>query len=121
MLFHCKYGCITPDIRYPLVSYLNSEGYEYNLYYIHDEEISAARWLNNHDDPTKSIATDYYGWRRLVYGGVGSGRVSTNSLFEKNKKITGYLYLRYYNVVSGKLLDSSYGIHELGDYHISLC
>ena len=39
-----------------------------------------------------------------------------HSLCEEDKKISGYIYLRYYNVVDGKLLDAGYKSHNITEY-----
>ena len=97
---------------------LNSAGYEYNLYHIHDQEIYAARWLGDYGDlgrETSPITTDAAGWSRLLYGGV-SHSISSRAFFDPDKEIKGYIYLRYYNVMNGKLLDSEYGNRDLVEY-----
>ena len=110
----------------------NSEGYEYNMLYVHDQEVVAAQWLGNHDTPDLPIYTDCYGFKRLIGYGCGDKWRSAfgydqKSFFAENKPIRrGYIYLRYQNVVDGEFIPNQSGIpfhqdiHNTSEYSIFL-
>ena len=103
--------------NFPEAVVINAEGHEYDSLYVHDQESSAAKWLYQNHNPNSIINTDYTGYHRLVSEGGRAARPFNDlSLLDKEKGIEGYIYLRYFNVVNGKLLDSEYEIHEVADY-----
>jgi uncharacterized membrane protein len=110
----------------------NSEGYEYDLRYVHDQEVIAAQWLGNHDNSDLPIYTDCYGFKRLIGHGCGDRWryafiYDQESVFTGNKPIrSGYIYLRYQNVIDGKFIPKQSGIpfhqdiHNTSEYSIFL-
>jgi len=98
---------------------LNSEGQEYNLYYVYDQEVYACRWLGEQIEPGGKVYADFSGHDRVVSQG-GIPITSTSNVvafFERNKDLDGYIYLRHYNIVDGKLIGpSSTEERELADY-----
>jgi uncharacterized membrane protein len=82
---------------------LNSEGEEYDLYYIHDQDSYGAKWLGFYRELDQKIYTDFMGGDVLTsQGNIQLDSVDRGSLFFNNKKIKGYIYLRYYNTIGNK-------------------
>lgn len=110
----------------------NSEGYKYDMTYVHDQEVAASQWLGNYDNPELRIYTDCYGFKRLIGHGCGdmwrgAFKYDQESVFAENKSMRkGYIYLRYQNVVDGILIPKQSGIpfhqdiHNTSEYHIFL-
>jgi uncharacterized membrane protein len=95
---------------------LNSEGEQYDMLYVHDEESYGAKWLKSYANEKAKIYTDAYGGIRLrSQGGIRSNFAKL--LIEDKIAIKdGYIYLRYYNVVDDKLLGSMpYNMTEYTD------
>ena len=98
---------------------LNSEGEPYDRYYVHDQESYSAMWLaNNAEQKNIRIYTDRVGDKRLISQAGFSSRVIDRRTLtdERDRKIKGYIYLRYYNVVNGKLLDWQSEAHNITEY-----
>ena len=83
---------------------LNSEGRGYDDYYVYDQESYGARWLRDNGELKNTmIYTTHTGGVRLR-SQAGIWRYNPYSLLEEDRKINGYIYLRYYNI-GGKILD----------------
>jgi uncharacterized membrane protein len=98
---------------------LNSEGEQYDKLYVHDQESYGARWLaNNAEQKNIRICTDRIGDKKLVSQANFAPRaINRWSLTdEQDIEIKGYIYLRYYNVVNGKLEDWQFEEHNLTEY-----
>lgn len=74
----------------------NADGIRYDRYYVHDQDIAGARWLNNYKSNKLNVLTDWPGY--FIYGQFdfphsrrGMGDIET---------INDYAYLRYENVMS---------------------
>ena len=101
---------------YPRQITLNSEGRQYDLLYVHDQESYGARWLRDNGELENT----------MIYTGRGIGGRPTSqagirgydfySLFVEGRKIDGYIYLRYYNVVDGKILDAQKEEQNMTEY-----
>jgi uncharacterized membrane protein len=101
---------------YPRPITLNSEGEQYDKMYVHDQESYGAKWLGDEGElKNTQIYTDRLGGMRLK-SQAGIRGYDTRSLLEEDRKINGYIYLRYYNVVDSKLLDHQYGKHNITEY-----
>jgi len=110
----------------------NSKGYEYDLLYVHDQEVVAAQWLGNHDDPNLPIYTDSCGFKRLIGHGCGDRwrlglSYDKKSVFAEDKPLKqGYIFLRYQNVVDGIIIPQQSKIpfhpdkHNISEYAIFL-
>lgn len=106
--FLCTSGALHQVFDDPTALTLNSEGGEYNTFYISDRESYAARWLGSNREEGITINADFTTHKRLKsQAGIHHG-VDTHSLFDEDKEIRGYIYLRSYNVIDGKLMDGSY-------------
>ena len=120
--FMCTTGTMYRIFDVPREITLNSEGVQYNASYIHDQGSYGAKWLGKiyAEQNSPRIYTDYYGAIRLISQGEISPNIDQWSLVE-HKKIAGYIYLRYYNVVDEKLMDGSgmeYNMTEYSDIFI---
>ena len=117
--FLCVTGVTYQIVGVPRAIILNSEGKQYDLLYVHDQESYGARWLaNNAEQKNIRIYTDWYGEKRLIsQAGFSPHTINRQTLAdERDIEIEGYIYLRYYNVVDGKLLDKQFEEHDMAQY-----
>ena len=115
--FLCVTGVMYNIFGVPRAITLNSEGEQYDLMYVHDQESCAAKWLKSNTDEKAKIYADWYGNSRLVSQGGIRSSIYARSLIEDNKSIKeGYIYLRYTGVVNGKLMDRNYQWHNITEY-----
>jgi len=115
----CVSGIMYQVFDSPRSIALNSEGTNYNYLYVHDQESFAARWLGDHGELKNAIVySDHTGYYRLLSLGALSPKLfDEDSLIDNDKQINGgYIYLKYYNVVSGKLMDNRYQGHSIIEY-----
>ena len=96
---------------------LNSAGADYDEMYVHDQETTAAAWLNSDRDQSLPVFSDFYGSYRLIsQGGIFISDYA-GPLIEKKAPISsGYFFLRYTGVVNGKIMDQYLQWHSLSDY-----
>ena len=113
--FFCVTGVMYNIFGVPRAIILNSEGEEYDVIYVHDQESYGAKWLKNYMNPRNKIACDYRGGNIFVSQTTSRGLTVSGALF-KHKEIKGYIYLRYVNVVGGKLQERSTQWHNITDY-----
>ena len=101
---------------YPRQITLNSGGEQYDTYYVHDQESYSAKWLRNNGEleDTKICVGRGIGGRLISQAGIR--QYDSDSLFVEGRKINGYVYLRYYNVVDGKILDAQREEHNMVEY-----
>ena len=91
----------------PLSIVLNPVEIMHDTTYVHDQESYAAKWLKNCADEKSALHTKLYttdpGTRRKL---VSQAEVSEKSVdywsFSRHRKIKGYLYLSYNNVVNDR-------------------
>jgi len=117
--FLCVTGVTYNMFGVPQSIILNSEGEQYDMYYVHDQESYGATWLVNNAEPKNiRIYTDLYGERRLIsQAGFSPYAIDKYTLMdERDIAIRDYIYLRYYNVVNGKLLDVQRENHNITEY-----
>ena len=81
---------------------LNSDGEQYDKYYVHDQESYSAKWLEEYGESKSKIYADHYGHLRMVSQGNFSFD-SINPLTTTKKIDEGYIYLRYDNVVKEEI------------------
>lgn len=94
---------------YPRAITLNSGGERYDMLYIHDQDAYAAH------------VADGGGSRALRSQGMFRRKDVDTMAFSSHRKIKGYIYLRYYNVVNGLLyagLDNRIEMTEYSDMFI---
>jgi uncharacterized membrane protein len=90
----------------------NSKGFQYDAVCFHDQEGVAAKWLKEYKDKNP-IGTDRYGHERIrperIYADGG--------FFGKNTTIReGYIFLRYCNVVEGKIMPGWKNVYSISNY-----
>ena len=123
LLILIPYSMFSTGVIYQLVGagdsiVLNSEGRQYDKYYVHDQESCGAKWLKEYgEEKTKIATTDtYVGMLKLIsQGNIPSSSIDRTSL-QADRKIKGYIYLGYYNVVDGKLFGVEPNSCNLSDY-----
>jgi len=102
-LIMCNTGMIDQLFNSPQTIILNSEGPEYNSYYITYPEVCGAKWLAQ-KSRNSIIYTDIIGSKRLVSQGlISKNRIDTHSI-NKRMSITDYIYLGDYSTNYDKLL-----------------
>ncbi|RCV66161.1 putative membrane protein [Methanophagales archaeon] len=91
---------------------LNSEGEQYDRYYVHDQESSGARWLKEYRERKSGrICTDHQGLYKLIsQGKINIGSIDERSLFKNKELPKGYIYIRILMWSSG-----SYDISEISN------
>ena len=98
----------------------NSEGEVYDASYVHDQECYSARWLVEYKEKGIRLYSDAYGNTRLTSQGKIPVRAIDALSLTGNRTCNGYIYLRYYAVVNGKLLSGelwpTYVSYNLSDY-----
>ena len=114
--FMCTTGTLYQMFDIPREITLSSDGPQYNMAYIHDQESYSAKWLGElyvkQNEPR--IYTDIRGGPCLTSCGKITSNVHCLPL-RGHKKIDGYIYLRYYNVVNEKFMGRS-GVFNMTDY-----
>jgi len=92
-----------------------SPGAYYTL--THEQEYSSAQWLaENFEGNPKIYTTSSHNVRRLTsIGKLLPYLASTHDFFE-HRKIDGYIYLGYNNVVKGKLVGVGDILYDMSDY-----
>ena len=124
--FFCVTGVSYQMFGVPRAITLNSEGEQYDLYYVHDQESYGAMWLKVHSEDKTRVYTDFYGRLQLV-SQAGYPPLSIDWYrLAHHEKIDGYIYLRYYNVVNDKLVGhnkisrifTSYNLTEYDDVFV---
>jgi uncharacterized membrane protein len=117
LYFLCTSGALYQVTGVPTALTLNSEGFEYNMYYISDGDSDAAKWLGNHRANNITIYGDRFVARWLLsQAGIQNGVDKSMLLLEKGKEIDGYIYLRSHNVIDGMLTNKSAEDCSIGEY-----
>jgi len=81
---------------------LNSDGLQYDIWYVHNQEIIAGKWLMKNMEQGHKIYTDAYAHFRFVTIQEEKEIRIVNTFFERNVTIDeGYIFLRYQNVADG--------------------
>jgi len=115
--FFCVTGVMYNLFGVPRAIILNSEGEQYDVGYVHDQETYAAKWLKSYTNEKAKIYADWYGVDRLKSQGMIRSPIYARSLIEDGNSIKeGYIYLRYAGVVNGKLMDRKYQWHNITEY-----
>ena len=95
---------------------LNSGGEIYNREYVHDQDSSGAKWLMNYGEENVRLYTDRFGIYRLTSQGKFYMYSIDCRSFPKHRKIKGYLYLYYNNIVNGNIYESRKVMYNISDY-----
>lgn len=110
--FLCVTGVMYNIFGIPGAITLNSEGEQYDVLYLHDQESYSAKWLKDYAQKYRNIYTDHYGLRRVMsQGKISLSAIDSVSLI-KHRNINGYIYLRYQNVVAGELVDPNSEVYS---------
>jgi uncharacterized membrane protein len=116
--FLCVTGVMYDVFGVPHVIILSSEGEQYDTLFTHDQESQSAKWLKEYSDTKIRVFTDAYGRYKLI--SQGNYPWYTWNRLMPSEKNDGYIYLRNYNLVYGKVLDldedSYLTTHNLSDY-----
>ncbi len=118
--FMCNTGTMYQIFGVPQAITLSSEGQQYDVMFVHDQESNAAKWLKSYTMEDTIIYADNFGERRLISQGMINLPVYVDSLVElvERGKLTnnGYIYLRYCSVADGKLYGKDGRWYEIKDY-----
>ena len=76
---------------------LNSDGEQYDYYYIHDQETACSKWLKEYNEP-KIIYTDFFGKYILLSQATYLSRLIDDNSIYNCTSINGPVFLRYYNL-----------------------
>ena len=102
---------------YPRAIILNSEGEQYDLYYVHDQESYGAKWLKGHAEEGK---IKVYGDRlsTLIMVSQATMSLGKNAVsIREPRKVMNYVYLRYDNVINERLY-IKHECHNMTEYSI---
>jgi len=101
--FFCVTGVIYQIFGIPQSIILNSDGADYDMYYVHDQDSCGAKWLGDHTEKRQKIYTDFIGGDVLM----SQGAISFDSMDRKflidNKNDDEYIYLRYNNIIMNNI------------------
>ena len=119
--FLCTTGTIYQALGAPKTMYLSSQSLEYDLYYVHDQDVYAARWLAQNRQ--EGITIYSFGERKLMSQGGLSSHEAGKELYQAyhtGQQISGYVYLNYLNVVKGKVPAPGYQMADIEPYKVML-
>ena len=121
LLILIPYSMFTSGLMYQLFGVsgsiiLNSEGEGCDYHYVHDQESYGAKWLGNYAVEGKKMYADFYGNRKLVSQGKITPTRISHGWLSNPQGIDGYIYLRYHNVVNGKLVNPYTDAYNMTDY-----
>jgi len=114
--FFCVTGVTYQMLGYPRQITLNSEGEQYDELYTHDQESYAAKWLGGYAEKRQTIYADFEGRRLESQGRISISRINYYWLPNPDGA-DGYIYLRYQNIVSGKLLGYRNEVYNMTNFH----
>ena len=111
--FLCVTGVMYNIFDVPRSIVLNSEGEQYDKMYIHDQESYGVKWLENNADQGNDV---YVGGSNSGLIFISQARILSDIRRIEHKKIDGYIYLGYYNVIDNKLITSGSVVHNMTEY-----
>jgi uncharacterized membrane protein len=114
-VFMCSTGGAYQLFGTPKSISLNHDGDLYDVYYVHDQETNATRWIKYHVEDTNHIYSDRYGTYRLISQGDILSPINAESFIAGNGTLKGYLYVRYLSTVTGKMMDLKNQYHNITD------
>jgi len=112
--FLCTTGTIYQALGAPKTMYLSSQSLAYDLYYVHDQDVHAIRWLAQNRQ--KGITIHSSDERKLMsQGGISCNDAGKGlyQVYHSGQQISGYVYLNYLNVVKGKVPIPSYQMVDI--------
>jgi uncharacterized membrane protein len=113
--FLCTTGTIYQAFGSPRSMALNSDGMQYDMLYVHDQEIAGAKWLAQYGNLSEvsTIEVDAMGDGRLSSeAGISPNYISAADLEQPTPVTTGYIFLTYTNVVKGMYFIQAAAIEE---------
>ena len=119
--FLCTTGTIYQVLGAPRAMNLSSQSLEYDLYYVHDQDVHAVRWLAQNRQ--KGITIYSFDERKLMsQGGIPSNEAGKGlyQAYRTGQKISGYVYLNYLNVVKGKVPAPGYHPVDIEPHKVML-
>jgi len=102
--FFCASFLIYMVLNVAVSPVFNSTGHGRDLYYVHDQEVTAAKWLYEHNPENLTINTDGQGIQIFILAGhVDPGRLKINArFFMDNRPVdNSYIFLRRINIAPG--------------------
>ncbi|MBT9132953.1 MAG: hypothetical protein DDT33_01484 [Firmicutes bacterium] len=115
--FMCQTATMHQMFGVPASIALNSEGKQYEMFYVHEEEGFGARWLRSNADEKTRIYTDFFGGLWLSSQGMIRSSIYDPAFIEDKEAIgDGYIFLRGVNIIGGKLLCRNVQWHNLTEY-----
>jgi uncharacterized membrane protein len=117
--FLCSNGIIYQMYGIPMNIILNSKGLNYDITYVHAQEVYASEWLSKRTKNNSLIYSDYGGTVRLVSQGGIISAIYAQELIEKSQPLEkdGYFYLRYKGFLEGKIMDKNQRLHDIREYY----
>lgn len=94
---------------------LNSDGEQYDIYFIHDQESAGAKWVKDHNEPDAMVNTDFFGRYILLSQAMYPRDSIDNGALLTGSKVNGSIFLRHYNVNYGVLKGNDGNIRYLND------
>jgi uncharacterized membrane protein len=113
--FLCTTGTLYQAFGSPRSIALNSDGFQYDLLYTHDQETASARWLSQHAALSEVglVEADHMGIYRLIGQGQISPSFMSQSAFKQSKPFPNALvFLTYVNVTKGLYFSKDEAIEE---------
>ena len=121
LLVLIPYFLSVTGVTYQMFGYLrpitlNSEGEQYDMLYVHDQESYGAKWLGYYADEKAKMYADFHGSRRLLsQGKIWSPQYHFPWLSDP-EAVNGYIYLGYSNILNGELLGRHNKVYNMTDY-----
>jgi len=103
----------------PKVYTLSSDTITFDLAYIYEQEVIAAKWIGeNLPGGSKVYSFGQGNWILMSQGGLSRTEAGWNFylIFARNQSIDGYVFLIYPNVVKGKVATTNYRFVEIDPY-----
>lgn len=113
--FLCTTGTIYQAFGSPRSPALNSDGMQYDMLYVHDPEVTGAKWLAQYGNLSEvsTIEVDAMGGGRLSSeAGISPNYISAADLEQPTPLTVGYIFLTYTNVVKGMYFIQATAIEE---------
>lgn len=106
--FLCTTGVLYQAFGIPQSIVLNSNGNAYDSMYVHDQDSYGAKWIKRNTNESAKIYGDHFGGLWLLSQGMVQPSNYEQYIIDDQKIIkTGYVYLRYVNLIERKFLQFS--------------
>ena len=116
--FMCTTGTMYQLFDFPKAATLNSEGEVYDLYYVHEQESAAVKWLrDNGEVPETVIYTGWGGVFKLITQAGITENVDMWALGAQARRMgEGYIYLTYFNMTRGRMMLRTNEYHDTAEF-----